>query len=204
MSRSERRNPLNKSEWATCKVWAISGRRYKGEFAPASPVVILHDSAEEHPLASNAHVGLQLTRAAAASGAFSPAVFVMDYSALAKDIGKEQATAGVGPVSKPLLRMFTKLNGQGIHLVASGDCCFMAAKLLSASPDFCPRSRLRPAHRRAVRERRSNRTGQDRVWRRFPPQCLRAVHSRWDRRCHDGGGRSLHGRPRSRRNIGDG
>ena len=126
----------SKQTWAQVKLWSFSSRKYKGEFSPSNPVVILHAKEGEHPLALWASTALQLLRASQATSAFHPVVFVMDYTALLKDMdGERMAADGLGPVSKPLLRMFTKLNAQDMTVYAAGDDCVLLTKLLN-QPQF--------------------------------------------------------------------
>eukprot|EP01004_Peranema_trichophorum_P007033 NODE_5827_length_962_cov_40.038141_g5244_i0.p1 GENE.NODE_5827_length_962_cov_40.038141_g5244_i0~~NODE_5827_length_962_cov_40.038141_g5244_i0.p1 ORF type:complete len:284 (+),score=52.32 NODE_5827_length_962_cov_40.038141_g5244_i0:63-914(+) len=56
-------------------------------------------------------------------------VFVLDFAALGHELSKEYASPGLGPVTKPVARILSKLNAENLTLVALSGTCGLAIKL---------------------------------------------------------------------------
>ena len=121
MSRAERKGQLFSSD---AKLFAVSNGEYKTIYSPQSPLIILRGSG----MGDAVKKWIPLSTRILEKG--NRAVYVLDIINLMKELPRENASTGLGPVLKPISRTLQKLNPRDATIVGLGSACNVIAKLL--------------------------------------------------------------------------
>eukprot|EP01064_Diplonema_japonicum_P035149 TRINITY_DN7531_c0_g2_i1.p1 TRINITY_DN7531_c0_g2~~TRINITY_DN7531_c0_g2_i1.p1 ORF type:complete len:1142 (+),score=314.94 TRINITY_DN7531_c0_g2_i1:33-3458(+) len=106
------------------KLYTLSNGEYKMIQSPQRAVVLLKGAGKGDA------VSRWVLLAEMLFGKGVKSFYVLDISALLKDVPKEMATTGMGPVLKPISRVIQKLNAKEVTLVGLASTCGLMAKLL--------------------------------------------------------------------------
>eukprot|EP00659_Diplonema_papillatum_P019251 gene19251-29650_t len=110
---------------ADARLFAVSRGPYSETAQPENAVIILRTTPKGDPVSR----WLPMARKLFAKGTHA-ALYILDITKLVKDIPKEKATVGPGPVLKPMSRVIQKLNPRNAIVIGLSGATSLVAKLL--------------------------------------------------------------------------